>query len=68
MTCLPIPNGIICVSSGPTVDLGPYGSQVRCDFDERFGPLFYKRNGQEIANPSRRTWAAFEAWYKEYRP
>jgi hypothetical protein len=66
MTCIPIPNGILCVGSGPNdVDLKPYGSAVRMDFDRRFGPLFYKRNGVEIVNPSKRTWAAFDAWRKE---
>ena len=65
MTCIRIPNGIVCVSDGPRVDLRPYGSKVWCEFDKRFGPLFYHRNGREIANPSPRTWAAFEAWFKE---
>jgi len=62
MPCLPIPDGIICVSSGPRVDLKPYGSDVWCEFDRRFGPRFETKQGREIARPSQRTWAAFEAW------
>lgn len=66
MTCIRIPGGIVCVGSGPNdVDLKPFGSDVRMDFDKRFGPLFYRKNGREIANPSQRTWAAFFAWQEE---
>ena len=67
MTCHRLPSAIVCTSSGPTVDLSPYGSIVRMDFDKRFGPRFEMKNGREIANPSRRTWSAFEAWYAEYK-
>jgi hypothetical protein len=65
MPCTRIPNGIVCTSSGPSVDLKPYGSNVRMDFDKRFGPLFYRKNGSEIITPSPKTWAAFGEWWME---
>jgi hypothetical protein len=66
MTCIPIPGGIVCVSSGPNdVDLKPFGSCVMMDFDKRFGPLFYRKNGRVIPNPTPRMWAAFDAWREE---
>lgn len=69
MTCMRIPGGIVCFGSGPNdVDLKPYGSNVRMDFDRRFGPLFYRKNGTEIIAPSPKTWAAFEEWQKEVKP
>jgi hypothetical protein len=64
LTCIPIPNGILCVG-GQTVDLTPYGSAVLCEMHPYFGPLFTTKQGREIEKPSRRTWAAFEAWKKE---
>jgi hypothetical protein len=66
MTCHRVPGAIVCTSSGPTVDLSPYGGKVRMDFDKRFGPLFYRKNGTEIITPSPKTWAAFEEWEKEH--
>ena len=64
MPCIRIPDGILCVSDA-TVDLTPYGSAVVCEFHRWLGPRFETRQGREIVKPSRRTWAAFEAWRKE---
>jgi len=68
MPCHRIPNGIVCTSGGHSVDLKPYGSNVRMNFDKRFGPLFYRKNGTEIIAPSPKTWAAFEEWRKSIPP
>ena len=68
MTCIRIPDGYICVSSGPNeVDLKPYGWAGNMDFDKRFGPLFYRRSGKEIPNPTPKMWSAFYAWFEEYK-
>ena len=58
-------NAIIC---GPDhiVNLAPFGSKVWCEFHHYLGPSFYRgpRSTNEIANPSRKTWRAFDAWMK----
>lgn len=67
MTCTRISgrgfNGIVC---GPDhfVSLEPFGARVWCEFHHYLGPSFYrgKDSTVEIANPSRKTWRAFEAW------
>ena len=67
MTCIRIPGGIVCVTDH-RVDLSPFGSKVWCEFHRWLGPRFETRQGREIANPSPKTWAAFEAWRKEALP
>lgn len=70
MTCHRIHNGIICVSEYERIDLTLYGCQVCVEFDPRFGPEFYRsvKSVVAIKKPSRKMWAAFEAWHKEQKP
>lgn len=62
-------SGIIC---GPDkfVNLEPYGAKVWCEYHNYLGPSFYRsRNSTvEIANPSKKTWDAFEKWQKAGMP
>ena len=49
------------------VDLAPYGSRVWLEFHRYTGPAFFRgrESKEEIRNPSRKTWRAFEAWHRE---
>lgn len=46
------------------VNLEPFGAKVWCEFHHYLGPHFFRseKANIEIANPSRKTWKAFEAW------
>ena len=61
MTCIRIPGGILCVADA-YADLTPYGSAVMVEHHRWLGPRFETKQGREINKPSKRTWAAFEAW------
>ena len=58
--------GHICIPDH-VVDLSPYGSRVWCEFSRALGVSFYRGRDstEEIRNPSRKTWRAFDAWHKE---
>ena len=64
MTCIKIPNGIICMGN-PTQDLRIYGSSVYMDWHEYCGPTFFrdKNCNSVIHTPGKKTWAAFDKWF-----
>lgn len=72
MACTPIKGrgftGWIC---GPDhfVNLAPFGSNVWCEYHSDTGPAFFRSENStaEIANPSRKTWKAFEAWMESIK-
>lgn len=68
MTCIQIPNGIICVAQD-AIDLSTYGSRVWMETHRYLGPSFFRSKAciAPIENPSRKTWHAFEAW-KRHKP
>ena len=58
--------GHICIPDH-VVDLSPYGSRVWLEFHRYTGPSFFRgqNSTEEICNPSRKTWRAFEAWHQK---
>jgi hypothetical protein len=65
MTCIRIPNGIMCVPNS-FVSLEPFGAKVWCEYHSYTGPTFYRSEKaiKEIEKPSKKTWKAYEKWRK----
>ena len=63
MTCHHIKNGIFCTPD-TFLSLEPYGAKVWCEYHSYLGPSFYRSEKAmaEIRRPSKKTWAAFQAW------
>lgn len=66
MTCVRIQKGIICGIPNEFVNLEPFGANVWCEMHSYFGPSFFRSEKAiiEIRMPSKKTWAAYEAWQK----
>lgn len=66
MACHQIaPTAIIC-GADKFADLAPYGAKVWVEYHNYLGPTFY-RSGRmltPIRVPSRKTWDAFDKWFK----
>lgn len=66
MACHCGPKIIVC---GPDkfVNLEPYGAHVWMEWHNYLGPTFFRSESAivPIANPSRKTWDAFQRWHDE---
>lgn len=77
MTCIPIPNGFLCVANVTIGDArDSTGRLWRWEFDPRFGPLFVDRRGEPLKHqpeprlnakgiPTNKGWQLFSAWHKQ---
>jgi hypothetical protein len=69
MTCIRVPNGIVCVSPEHEVT-DANGKTWRFEFHSFLGPTILRKDGQPRARlPGERSpfWPAFTAWHAEWR-
>lgn len=66
MTCNFVGGAVICTSDS-FVNLEPYGAKVWCEYHKWLGPSFYRSKSaiKVIDVPSKKTWAAFDRWFKQ---
>lgn len=62
-------NTIITVCDLPDQQVIVNGKVWRFDYDEMFGPLWLRKDGNErrCQNPKKSVWRAFEQWQKEHK-
>jgi len=66
MTCIKIEYGFLC-GSDDFVNLESFGAKVWMSWHHYSGPIFYRSKNaiKPIVSPSKKTWDAFELWFKQ---